>query len=312
MDYLLVLGGLILLMLSGDWLVRGAAGIALHLKIDALVIGMTVVSFGTSLPELLVSLSAAYSGHLDISFGNVIGSNIANISLILGLTVLIMPLMVARQSYRIDFWVLTLVTLLLYALLYDRVLIFWEGLLMVCVLILYLLLQIYLSRKGKVQVELPDELPKKLEPLWKLALFLVLGIVGLKYGSDFLVEGGVNLAQKWGVSERIIGLTIISIGTSLPELAASLAAAIKGEQDISIGNLIGSNIFNILAVLGISSLFVDLHVSSDQLLSFDFPVLLSLMAMLYLFMGWLTRGKLTRLEGVVLFGGYVAYIYFIL
>jgi len=311
MDYLLVLGGLILLMLSGDWLVRGAAGIALHLKIDALVIGMTVVSFGTSLPELLVSLSAAYSGHLDISFGNVIGSNIANISLILGLTVLIMPLMVARQSYRIDFWVLTLVTLLLYALLYDRELIFWEGLLMVGVLILYLLFQIHLSRKGKVRVDLPDELPKKLEPWWKLALFLVFGIVGLKYGSDFLVEGGVNLAQKWGVSERIIGLTIISIGTSLPELAASLAAAIKGEQDISIGNLIGSNIFNILAVLGISSLFVDLHVSSDQLLSFDFPVLLSLMAMLYLFMGWLTRGKLTRLEGVVLFGGYVAYIYFI-
>ena len=306
MDYVLVVSGLILLVFGGDWLVKSAVELALRLKISVLVVSMTVVSFGTSAPELLVSLQAATQGYTDISFGNVIGSNIANITLILGATAIFYPIFVNRQSYRIDWGVMMFVTLLLLIFLLNSKLEFWESAVFVVLLIAY---NIFHIRYSKITEANNEEVPSR--PRKKLVYTLVLfaaGIAGLKFGSDILVKGAVNLAEKWGVSERIIGLTVISIGTSLPELAASLIASIKGEQDVSMGNLIGSNIFNILAVLGISGLFVELPVQSSQLLTFDFPWLLGNSVVLFLFMAIVKKGVVNRWQGLVLLVGYIAYI----
>lgn len=309
MDYLYVAAGLILLVLGGDWLVNGAVKIALRFRMTPLVVGMTVVSFGTSAPELLVSLSAALEGFSDISFGNVIGSNIANISLVLGVTALIMPIFVGRQTYKVDFWVMTFATVILLFFLRDSLLVRWESMFLVLLLVAYIVFQIKYSKSPPIPAEVSTEVPAKLG----LTLLILLGgIVALKFGSDLLVKGSVSLAQKWGMSERVIGLTVISIGTSLPELSASIIASTKGKQDISIGNLIGSNIFNILAVLGLTGIIIELPVQSSQLLTLDFPALLIIMGALILFMAFLTRGKITRWQGVVLFAGYILYLWLIL
>ena len=309
MDYLYVLAGLIMLVLGGDWLVKGAVKIALRLHMTPLVVGMTVVSFGTSAPELLVSLSAGFKGYSDISFGNVIGSNIANISLVLGLTALLMPIMVGRQTYRVDFWVMTFATTVLLIFLRDSLLVRWEAIILIVLLVAYIIFQIKYSKSPPVPDEVSGTASSK---LWLTILILLGGILALKFGSDLLVKGSVSLAQKWGMSERVIGLTVISIGTSLPELSASIIASVKGKQDISIGNLIGSNIFNILTVLGFTAAIIDLPVQSSQLLTLDFPVLYGIMGVLILFMAFLTPGKITRWQGGVLFLGYIFYLWLIL
>lgn len=305
MDYLLIVAGILLLLFGGDWLVKASIDIALRAKISLLVVGMTVVSFATSAPELLVSLKAAFEGHVDISFGNVIGSNIANIALILGLTAMIFPLAVSRKTIRVDFWVMILVTFILLLFIYNGMLTFWESLILFILLIAYNVLQIRASRKAHV----PDDLKnaKLLKP-YMLIIYLAAGVLGLRYGAEFLIDGAVSIASEWGVSDRVIGVTIVSVGTSLPELAASLVAAFKGEQDISLGNLIGSNIFNILAVLGITGMFVNLPVNSPELLSYDFPVLIAVSLLVYPFIAWIGRGSIQRWQGLLLFIAYGLYI----
>lgn len=294
-----------MLLFGGDWLVKASIDIALRAKISLLVVGMTVVSFATSAPELLVSLKAAFEGHVDISFGNVIGSNIANIALILGLTAMIFPLAVSRKTIRVDFWVMILVTFILLLFIYNGMLTFWESLILFILLIAYNVLQIRASRKAHV----PDDLKnaKLLKP-YMLIIYLAAGVLGLRYGAEFLIDGAVSIASEWGVSDRVIGVTIVSVGTSLPELAASLVAAFKGEQDISLGNLIGSNIFNILAVLGITGMFVNLPVNSPELLSYDFPVLIAVSLLVYPFIAWIGRGSIQRWQGLLLFIAYGLYI----
>ena len=227
MDYFLVLVGVLLLLFGGDWLVKASVDIALRAKISLLVVGMTVVSFATSAPELLVSLKAALEGHVDISFGNVIGSNIANISLILGLTAMVFPMQVSKRTMRVDWGIMFLITLLLYLFLWNDLLSFWEALILFVLLVLYNLFQIRGSRKQeKENTEISNA---KLLKLWQMVFFLAAGIAGLRFGSEFLVKGAVNIATDWGISERVVGLTVVSIGTSLPELAASLIASFKGE-----------------------------------------------------------------------------------
>ncbi|WP_421754490.1 calcium/sodium antiporter [Croceimicrobium sp.] len=306
MDYFLVLVGVLLLLFGGDWLVKASVDIALRAKISLLVVGMTVVSFATSAPELLVSLKAALEGHVDISFGNVIGSNIANISLILGLTAMVFPMQVSKRTMRVDWGIMFFVTLLLYVFLLNGLLGFWEALILFILLVLYNLFQIRGSRKQK-RVE-PEVSEAKLLKLWQMVFFLAAGIAGLRFGSEFLVKGAVNIATDWGISERVVGLTVVSIGTSLPELAASLIASFKGEQDLSLGNLIGSNIFNILAVLGITGLITDLPVQSAALMSFDFPWLIGISLILLPFMLWLKRGIISRWQGFIMFALYTVYL----
>jgi cation:H+ antiporter len=304
MDYILVILGVVLLLFGGDWLVKASVDIAIRAKISLLVVGMTVVSFATSAPELLVSLKAAIDGHVDISFGNVIGSNIANIALILGLTAMVFPMKVNERTIRIDWAIMFLVTLLLFGFLWNGMLSFWEALVLFILLVLYNLFQIRSSRQSQKDVEVPST---KLLKLWKMLLFLAGGIAGLRFGSDFLVEGAVNIARDWGISERVVGLTVVSIGTSLPELAASLIASFKGEQDLSLGNLIGSNIFNILAVLGITGLIVDLPVQSEALMRFDFPWLIGISFLLLPLMLFFKRAVITRWQGFLVFAMYTLY-----
>ncbi len=306
MDFVWILAGLVLLLLGGDWLVKASIDIALRAKISLLVVGMTVVSFATSAPELLVSLKAALGGHVDISFGNVIGSNLANIALILGLTALVFPLDVSEKSMRSDYWVMMGVTVLLLIFLLGGVLVFWEAAVLFGILVIYNVVQIRASRKLGKKAGAEAAAPSR--KWWWMVLYLLGGAVGLRFGAEFLIRGSVNLASTWGVSERVIGLTVVSIGTSLPELAASLVASFKGQQDISIGNLIGSNIFNILAVLGITGLMVDLPVKSEQLLYYDFPWLFGISVLLFLFMRFLPRGQINRWQGGLLLLAYLLYL----
>jgi cation:H+ antiporter len=315
MEYLFLLAGIVLLLLGGDFLVRAAVELSLRLKISILVVGMTVVSFATSAPELLVSLKAAYLGFSDIAFGNVIGSNIANISLILGLTAMIFPIMVKPTTYKVDWWIMMGATALLFAFIgFDNKLGTLEALVLVAALVWYNVFQIRSSRKQtRQQKEAPPELetPAKRLSLPLAFFFLIGGVAALKFGSDFLVDGAVVIARQWNISERVIGLTIVSVGTSLPELAASLVASFKGEQELSLGNLIGSNIFNILAVLGLTGLIVEIPVESQALLTFDFPVLIGISLLLYPFMVWVTRGSIARWEGAALLVCYALYVFFI-
>lgn len=305
MDYVYLGIGVLFLLYGGDWLVKASIDIALRAKISLLVVGLTVVSFATSAPELLVSIKAGIEGYQDIAFGNVVGSNIANIALILGLTTMIYPMKVSPKTIRFDFWVMVGATALLWALIANGLLSFWESVLLFLLLLAYNVWQIRTSRKAHVPEEADTTAP--LKPFW-LFFYLIGGIAGLRFGADFLIEGSVNLAQDWGVSERVIGLTIVSIGTSLPELAASLVASFKGKQDLSLGNLIGSNIFNILAVLGITGLLVDLPVKSSALMYFDLPALFGIMALLYLFLRFRGRARISRLQGFILFAAYTLYL----
>jgi len=304
-SYVYILVGIVLLVLGGDWLVKASIDIALRAKISLMVVGLTVVSFATSAPELLVSLNAALANHVDISFGNVVGSNLANIGLILGLTALLFPLKVGIKAIRVDYWILLSVTLLLFLLLLDGQLGFWDALLLFAGLVAYNILQIRSSRRSHV----PDDLEgAKLMKLGWMLFYLIGGVAGLRYGAQFLVEGSVEVASAWGVSDRVIGVSIVSVGTSLPELAASLVAAFKGEQDISLGNLIGSNVFNILAVLGITGLVIELPVESTDLLTYDFPWLLVITLVLLPFIRWLGHGVISRWQGLVLLILYTLYL----
>jgi cation:H+ antiporter len=306
LDYLLILSGILLLLFGGDWLVKASIDIALRAKISLLVVGLTVVSFATSAPELLVSLNAALNGHMDISFGNVVGSNIANIALILGLTAMVFPVRVSERTMRVDWGIMMIVTILLLAFLMGGGLVFWQALILVIILIAYNVFQIRSSRK-QLKAAAPED-DQNLLKLWQMIGYLAIGVAALKFGSEFLVKGAVNLATTWGISERVIAVTIVSIGTSLPELAASLMASFKGKQDLSIGNLIGSNIFNILAVLGITGLVVELPLKSSALLSYDFPWLILISLIIFPLMRYFTRGTITRWQGFLMFSLYMVYI----
>lgn len=315
MAYALLIGGILLLLLGGDWLVKGAVDLALRLKVDMLVVGMTVVSFATSAPELLVSLDAAINGFTDISFGNVVGSNIANLALILGLTAMIFPMKVNQQSYRVDFWIMMFATGVLFLFIYwDRRLNFWESGILVVLLVIYNIFQIWASRRSRFKrlKKNPDEEPAKPKSsVYWMVGYLIAGIVALRFGATFLIDGSVQLAESWGVSERVIGISVVSVGTSLPELAASMIASFKGEQELSLGNLIGSNIFNILAVLGFTGLFAELPVKNPEILNFDIPYLIGLSLLLYPFMRFIRKGTIDRWQGLVMFLVYLTYLYLI-
>ena len=248
---LFFLFGLVLLYLGGEALVKGSVSLALKLKISTLVAGMTIVSFATSAPELLVSLQAAIKGHTDITFGNVIGSNIANIALVLGLAAVLFRLNINPQTKKISFPFLFFSSLIFGLVVYFfNGIYFWVGVAFVILLVFFILYLIRQSRKEYLQTAIvDDELFEKESQtsLYKSVLYLVIGIVFLKYGADYFVDGAIALAEVFSVSNRVIAVTVIAIGTSIPELATTVIAAIKKEESLAVGNLIGSNIFNILA-----------------------------------------------------------------
>jgi len=310
MNFLLIVGGLVLLILGGNWLLKSAVALSLKLNIPKIVIGMTVVSFATSAPELIVSINAALSGASDIALGNVLGSNIANLGLVLGITLLVSKMEIQKSFYKTNWPVMMIASVLLcFFLLGDKVIVAYEGLILFSFLIIFL---IYLLRFQKQAVI--DEMPEDDEvlPLYKTVLFLVLGGIGLWGGSELLVNGAKALAIDFGVSDRIIGITIVSVGTSIPELAASIIAVLKKEKAISLGNLIGSNIFNILAVLGITSMITPLTVGDERLLTNDIFWMLGI-SFLILPLVFFPKGmRLNWKDGIILLIGYATFIYIII
>ncbi|MGB0879375.1 MAG: calcium/sodium antiporter [Polaribacter sp.] len=307
MSIVYIITGLLLLVLGGNWLLKAAVALSLKLDIPKIVIGMTVVSFATSAPELIVSINAALIGKSDLALGNVIGSNIANLGLVLGVTLLFGKMDVQKSFYKTDWPVMMIASGMLFLFLTgDRVILAYEGIILFSFLIVFL---IYLLRFQKVAVA--DELPEDDEPLalYKIVLFLALGGVGLWGGSELLIKGAVSLAQEFGVSERIIAVTIVSIGTSVPELAASIIAVIKKEKAISLGNLIGSNVFNILAVLGITSMIIPVYVSDKGLLTNDIFWMLGI-SFIVLPLVFFPRGmRLNWKDGLVLLVSYIVFVY---
>ncbi|MBK60577.1 MAG: sodium:calcium antiporter [Pseudomonas sp.] len=320
MTFVYLIAGLVLLVAGAEVLVRGAAKLAAQFGIPPLIIGLTVVAFGTSAPETAVSVQAALNGSGDIAIGNVLGSNIANVLLILGVTSLVAPLIVSRQLIRLDVPIMIGASLVTYALAWDGSLSRLDGALLFSAVIAYTAFLIISSRRATAAATADDEFAKEFgldetpKPYASLinAGLVVAGLVLLVTGSNFLVEGAVSLARALGLTELVIGLTVIAIGTSLPELATSILAAIRGERDIAVGNIVGSNIFNLLCVLGLASL-----VSPDAIgvaanaLAFDFPVMIAVaLACLPIFF---TGYAINRWEGLLFVAYYVAYtVYLVL
>jgi cation:H+ antiporter len=312
MEWLLILGGLALLIASGELLVKGAVGLALKFKISVLVIGMTVVSFGTSAPELFVSIKAALSGYPDISLGNVIGSNIANISLILGITTIIFPIIVSKDTLSIDWPMMILSSVLLSFFMYNREIGFIEGMILFLLLVSFISWLIFKSRKANKKSAVENDVFLEEEghvSIWKSMAFVLMGCVGLIFGGQWLLDGAVSFSIKMGVSERVIAITVIAFGTSVPELITSAVAAFRKETDISIGNLIGSNVFNTLGILGITGMVKEIPVS-EKIMYFDMPWMLFISVMIFplMFFG----RKIGRVKGISLLLFYISYIYFIL
>ena len=306
-DFLFIVGGLALLIAGGNWLLKAAVDLSLKLKIPKIVIGMTVVSFATSAPELIVSINAALDGFPDLALGNVVGSNIANLGLVLAVTILLSPIEVSKSFYTTDWPVMMLASLLFFFFIYfDGVLQQYEGIVMVVFLFLFL---VYLLRFQKPAVVDPEDEPDVMMPTYKTALYLGLGGTALWGGSELLINGAVGLATLFGVSERVIAITIVSVGTSIPELAASIIAILKKEKAISLGNLIGSNIFNLLAVLGITSIITPISVMDEGLLTNDIFWMLGI-SFLILPLVFIPKGlRLGWRDGVVFLGMYAAFIY---
>ena len=313
MTYIFLILGLVTLIVGGEFLVNGAVGIAKKFHISTLVIGMTVISFGTSAPELIVSIKAALSGSPEIAIGNVIGSNIANIALVLGITVLIFPIVVDRNSKILDWPMMMGASILffIFAMFFgdgyqiER----WEGMILFGLLLIFIYFLISNSRKKtkkalKENDNLLDAEADKIN-MPKSIGSLLIGLVGLYFGAEWLLESAIKLATDFGMSKATIGITIIAFGTSVPELVTSAVAAFKKETDISIGNLIGSNIFNIMAVIGITAIVKPIPVTED-VISYDMIWMLAIALGLLPLM--LIGKKLGRLKGVMLFGTYVIYI----
>jgi len=312
MSVFLIITGLALLVVGGDFLVRASVSLSFRLKISKLVIGMTVVSFATSAPELLVSLQAALDGVSDIALGNVIGSNIANIGLVLGITAIISPLTVDRDFYKLNWPMMMLASFALYfCLKNDGVLTAVEGLLMFLGLVVFLFILIRSSRKyTKANLEGVDDSLAEVSD-FKIVMWLLIGAAGLYFGSDWLVEGAKQLAKTIGISDYAISVTVIAIGTSVPELSASVIAALKKEKAISLGNLIGSNIFNIASVLGLTAIIKPIIVNPNtpQILSTNIFWMIAFAAILIPLMLIPKRFEIGRYKGLLLFGAYIVFIY---
>jgi len=313
MTYLFLILGLATLIVGGEFLVKGAVGIAKKMHISTLVIGMTVISFGTSAPELIVSIKAALSGSPEIAIGNVVGSNIANLALVLGITVMIFPIVVDRNSKILDWPMMMFSTLLffVFALFFgtDYTIQRWEGGVLFAILIGFIYYLISNSRKKTKQALAQKteeyEIESTPQKMSLSLLYLTIGLIGLYFGAEWLLNSAVQLATDFGMSKSVIGLTIVAFGTSVPELVTSAVAAFKKETDISIGNLIGSNIFNIMAVIGVTAMVKPIPVDGN-VINYDMLWMLGISAILLPMM--LFGKKLGRVNGFMLFSTYVVYI----
>jgi len=309
MSILYIIIGFVLLVIGGEFLVRSSVGLSFKLNLSKLIIGMTVVSFATSAPELLVSLQAALSGSPDLALGNVIGSNIANIALVLGITAIITPITVDKNFYKMNWPAMMLLSILFFYFLYnDGLLSRLEGGLLFTFLILFIYLMIAkASKERNIEIEdVDDALMKSSYPL--IFGWLAIGGLSLYFGSELLVKGAKDIATNLGISDGVIGATVVAIGTSVPELAASVIAALKGEKAISLGNLIGSNIFNIGSVIGLTAMITPIQAIENNIftnLYWMLGVALVLIPLVFI----PKKYELSRIKGLFLLFGYLLFIY---
>jgi len=296
---LFIVSGFIILTLGAEALVRGASAIALRLGIAPLIIGLTIVAFGTSAPELAVSIKSALAGNSGIALGNVVGSNIVNIGLILAVTALIRPIQVQSQMVKRDIPIMIAASILVWLLLLDGDVSFLDGLILFSLLVGYLVFSYKSASSSTEELDL-DERPQS--PFISI-LLIVIGIVMLVGGGILFVDGAIDLAKHFGLSEVVIGLTIVAIGTSMPELVTSVMAALKGQSDIAIGNVVGSNIFNLLGILGATALIHPVSALGFNEIDFISMIIFALLVLPFAWSGL----RIGRREGVVLLMGYLGY-----
>lgn len=303
------IAGIALLYYGAEFLIKGGVSIALKLKVPSLIIGLTLVAFGTSAPELVVSIDAALKGSGDISIGNVVGSNICNIALILGLSAAIAPLTVQKKLLRFDLPLLTAASIFVVLFCFlSRGITRWQGGIFFAGIIAYTAYSIYSGKKDGSD-GCDDEISSsKIYPYYLAAIFVIGGFLGLVAGAKLFVNAAIFIARAGGISDAVIGLTVVALGTSLPELATSVVAAIKGEQDIAIGNVIGSNMFNILCILGIAPLISPIHAPTIDLIDLGMMLFLTIALFPIMRTGW----KINRAEGaflLLIYCGYTAWLF---
>ncbi|MEG0889496.1 MAG: calcium/sodium antiporter [Bacteroides sp.] len=310
MDILLLIGGLILILLGANGLTDGAASVAMRFRIPPMVIGLTIVAFGTSAPELTVSISSALKGSADIAIGNVVGSNLFNTLMIVGCTALVAPIVITRNTLRKEIPLCILSSLVLLICANDvllngakvNVLSTTDGLLLLCFFLIFLGYTFSMAANNAPTGE--EEEIRQL-PTWKATLYILGGLAGLIFGGEWFIQGATSIARNMGISESIIGLTLVAGGTSLPELATSIVAALKKNPEIAIGNVIGSNLFNIFFVLGCSASITPLYLAG--ITNFDLLSLVAAGILLWLFGLFFAKRTITRIEGSILVLSYVAY-----
>ncbi|WP_319529439.1 calcium/sodium antiporter [uncultured Cohaesibacter sp.] len=311
MMYLYLVGGLVLLLVAGDLLVRGSIAIATRLGIPPLIIGLTIVSFGTSAPELIISIDAAFRGASGIALGNIVGSNITNILLVLGLPALIRVTQCTESGVRSSTAFMMAVSVIFMSLSWDGLLDLRAGIIFLALLGFFLSWTVWTSRQQKsepndlIDEEMLEEAPSN---LWLAAVFTIVGIIGLPVGGNFAVQGATDIARSWGVSEAAIGLTVVALGTSLPELVTTLVAALRNQAAVAIGNVVGSNIFNILGIMGVTATIIPIQVP-EQMIDFDFWIMVATSALMLPIA--LLRMPITRIRGVGMLLAYGCYITFV-
>jgi cation:H+ antiporter len=311
MSLLFVVLGFVLLVLGGELLVKASVSLSFKINISKAVIGMTVVSFATSLPELLVSMQAALNGHSDIALGNVIGSNIANIVLVLGVTTIIAPLFVNKYFYKLNWPTMVAFTVLLYWFLKnDGIISRIEGIVLMALLLLFIYILVRKSKVLGVGIEEIDEDLTESSNL-RIGLWFLIGGVALWGGSELLIDGAIKMAESLKVSERVISLSVVAIGTSIPEMATSIIAAVKKEKSISLGNLIGSNIFNIGSVIGLTAIVKPIPLLDSKLLQNDMIWLLCFSVLLLPLVFLPKSYKISRYKGVFLLITYALFLYIV-
>ena len=309
---MLVAAGLVLLVLSGDFLVKGAVALSLKLGIPALIVSVTIVGFGTSAPEMLIAIQSALEGAPGIALGNVVGSNTANVLLVLGVPALLYPLDTGQTDTRRIYLMMMGISVIFVALAFLGPLYIWHGLVLLALLVVMLADNFFAAIRAQktchaTPIDNHDAEPSM--PTGRMAIFIIAGIIGLPIGAQLMIDGAVVIAERFGLSQEIIGLTLVAIGTSLPELATTVMAAIRRQADVALGNVIGSNMFNLLAIMGITSFFGPLPIA-PEFLSFDLWVMLASSALIGLFV--FTRLSITRIWGVAFLGLYVVYIVLLL
>jgi cation:H+ antiporter len=315
MDSILFILSFVMLFLGGEFLVKSSVAIALKMRISTLVVGMTVVSFATSAPELFVSIKSALDGVTDITFGSVIGSNIANITLVLGLTAIVFQIKITKQTYLLNYPVMLFTSVLFgVVLFFTNQISQLTGFVFISLLLLFIFILIKRSRKENIQLseEEKEEYKSSVKtPVYLSVIYMIAGVLLLAFGSEFLVNGVARIAESFDISERVISVSLVALGTSIPELATSLVAAFRKESNLAIGNLIGSNIFNVLAVLGITSIITPIQLS-DSPIMIDYLWMMSSIILLGVFIYILSKKILTRIEGTCMFLFYIIFMIFIL